>query len=117
MRSDQPFQRKISLPLRKTFPNIFKLVNSFFMLFFANLHFEWSLQKSKNFSELPVASPLIYASLRVTEAWLDSILQSLNAFGRCPDNLIPGCSANPAAGGASIEKYKALFELQNTPFP
>eukprot|EP00094_Tigriopus_californicus_P002839 TCALIF_02737-PA protein Name:"Similar to DMXL1 DmX-like protein 1 (Homo sapiens)" AED:0.22 eAED:0.22 QI:0/0.72/0.68/1/1/1/19/158/2211 len=66
--------------------------------------------------ELPVASPLIYASLRITESWLDSIQRVLNKFGKVPDNFIPGCYPNPNATGKAIEKYKCLFEPQNTPF-
>ena len=67
--------------------------------------------------ELPVASPLIYASLRITEAWLNSTLVSLDAFPSSPpDNFIPGCFPNPGASGPAIEKYKSLFQQQNTPF-
>ena len=67
--------------------------------------------------DLPVASPLIYASLRVTEAWLDSTLASLDAFGGgAPDGFIAGCFPDHSAAGPAIEKYRALFELQNTPF-
>ena len=68
-------------------------------------------------AELPVASPLIYASLRVTESWIDSTLDSLNKVGGPPDNFLPGCQANFSAPGPAIQKYKSLFELQNTPFP
>jgi hypothetical protein len=68
-------------------------------------------------SELPVASPLIYSCLRVTESWLDGILDTLNAFGKPPDQYIPGCSINSMASGPAIEKYKCLFEPQNHPFP
>ncbi len=69
------------------------------------------------FSELPVASPLVYASLRVTETWLDSVMDSLASFGQAPDNFIPGCFADPNATGPAISKYRGLFEPQNTPFP
>ena len=71
----------------------------------------------QTFSELPVASPLIYASLRVTEAWLSSLMASLKTHGAPPDNYIPGCFSNPLAAGPAIEKYRSLFEPQNTPFP
>ena len=67
-------------------------------------------------TELPVASPLIYACLRVTETWLDSALESINAFEKVPDNFIPGCFSNAMAPGPAIEKYRCLFELHNTPF-
>ncbi len=63
-----------------------------------------------------MASPLIYANLRVTEAWLSSIIGSLRVFGSAPANYIPGCFADLNASGPAIEKYKCLFEHQNTPF-
>ena len=65
-----------------------------------------------------MASPLIYAGLRTTEAWLDTTLASLNALGSAPDGFIPGCfpSAGVAPGHPAIEKYKAIFEPENTPF-
>jgi len=59
---------------------------------------------------------LIYASLRVTEAWLSSAEWALHAFNGPPDNFIPGCFSDPGAQGPAIGKYKALFEPQNTPF-
>ncbi len=68
------------------------------------------------FTELPVASPLIYACLRISEAWLSSALSALETFGVPPDDFIPGCFANPGAHGPAIEKYRSLFELHNTPF-
>ena len=64
-----------------------------------------------------MASPLIYASLRVTEAWLSSLMASLKTYGAPPDSYIPGCFSNPLATGPAIEKYRSLFEPQNTPFP
>lgn len=63
-----------------------------------------------------MASPLIYASLRITEAWLDAAMASINSFGGAPDNFISGCFPDQSAGGPAIEKYRALFELHNTPF-
>jgi hypothetical protein len=69
------------------------------------------------FAELPIASPLIYANLRVTEAWLSNIMATLRGFGSPPSNYIPGCFSNPTAAGPTIEKYRCLFEPHNTPFP
>ncbi len=69
------------------------------------------------FSELPVASPLAYACLRVTEAWKNAIFVQLASYGSPPNNFIPGCFAVQVSQGPAIDKYKALFEPQNTPFP
>ena len=68
------------------------------------------------FSELPVASPLVYACMRMTETWKEYALESINNFGQAPDDFIPGCFSNPSASGPAIEKYRCLFEPQNTPF-
>ena len=67
-------------------------------------------------SELPIASPLVYAALRMTETWKESVLESLMAFGQAPDSFIPGCFADSNATGPAITKYRCLFEPQNTPF-
>ena len=67
-------------------------------------------------SELPIASPLVYAALRMTETWKESVLESLTNFGQAPDSFIPGCFADSSATGPAITKYRCLFEPQNTPF-
>ena len=67
-------------------------------------------------TELPIASPLVYAALRMTETWKDSVLESLMNFGQAPDSFIPGCFADSNATGPAITKYRCLFEPQNTPF-
>ena len=67
-------------------------------------------------TELPIASPLVYASLRMTETWKESVMESLLNFGQAPDSFIPGCFVDPNATGPAITKYRGLFEPQNTPF-
>ncbi len=71
---------------------------------------------SKQNIELPIASPLVYAALRMTETWKDSVMQSLLQFGQAPESFIPGCFVDPNATGPAITKYRGLFEPQNTPF-
>ena len=67
-------------------------------------------------AELPIASPLVYASLRMTEIWKDSVMESLLNYGQAPESFIPGCFVDPSATGPAITKYRGLFEPQNTPF-
>ena len=52
----------------------------------------------------------------MTETWKHSVLSSLYAFSKVPDNFIPGCSVDPTATGPAITKYRCLFEVNNTPF-
>ena len=66
--------------------------------------------------ELPLASPLVYASLRMTETWKESVMESLVNYNHAPENFIPGCFADSSATGPAITKYRGLFEPQNTPF-
>ena len=89
-----------------------------------NIHFYFGIQhrfiKSSYcqniFSELPVASPLVYSCMRMTETWKEYALESIISFGQAPDDFIPGCFSNPSASGPAMEKYRCLFEPQNTPF-
>ena len=37
--------------------------------------------------------------------------------GKPPDNFIPGCFPDSTAVGPIINKYRAMLEVQNTPFP
>jgi len=67
-------------------------------------------------SELPLASPLVYASLKMTETWKESVMESLLSFNCAPDNFIPGCFADSNATGPAINKYRGMIEPQNTPF-
>ena len=67
--------------------------------------------------ELPLASPFIYKCLRTTEWWSDVIIERLMKDGKPPDNFIPGCFADSTATGPLINKYRAMLEPQNNPFP
>ena len=67
--------------------------------------------------ELPLASPFIYKCLRTTERWSDVIIERLMKDGKPPDNFIPGCFADSTATGPLINKYRAMLEPQNNPFP
>ena len=67
--------------------------------------------------ELPLASPFIYKCLRTTEQWSHAIIERLMKEGKPPDNFIPGCFSDSTATGPIINKYKAMLEPQNTPFP
>lgn len=67
--------------------------------------------------ELPLASPFIYKCLRTTERWSNVIIERLMKDGKPPDNFIPGCFADSTATGPIINKYKAMLEPQNNPFP
>eukprot|EP00090_Calanus_glacialis_P031935 TRINITY_DN5300_c0_g1_i1.p1 TRINITY_DN5300_c0_g1~~TRINITY_DN5300_c0_g1_i1.p1 ORF type:complete len:2845 (+),score=1055.83 TRINITY_DN5300_c0_g1_i1:272-8536(+) len=68
-------------------------------------------------AELPIASSLIYRCLRTTEHWSNIIVERLMRDGRPPDNFIPGCFSDSTATGPIINKYRAMLEPQNTPFP
>ena len=108
------FQTIIILSERKTY---FTFSHFVALLSFFRCH---SISKityvCKYFSELPVASPLVYACMRMTETWKEYAIESINSFGQAPDDFIPGCFPNPTASGPAIEKYRCLFEPQNTPF-
>ena len=67
--------------------------------------------------ELPIISSLVYKCLRTTEKWAQAVTERLMLDGKPPDNFIPGCYPDPAATGPLVNKYKAMLEIQNTPFP
>ena len=67
--------------------------------------------------ELPLASPFIYKCLRTTERWSHLIIERLMKDGKPPDNFIPGCFPDSTATGPKINKYKAMLEPHNNPFP
>ncbi|XP_040565654.1 dmX-like protein 2 isoform X5 [Lepeophtheirus salmonis] len=69
-----------------------------------------------SYEDLPVASPLIYGCLRATDNWLDAVNCKLHSFENKSEQLFPGCYADSSVHGPAIEKYKCLFEPQNTPF-
>ena len=59
---------------------------------------------------------MVYASLRMTETWKDSVMESILNFEQAPESFIPGCFVDSSATGPAITKYRGLFEPQNTPF-
>ena len=67
--------------------------------------------------ELPLVSPLIYKCLRTTERWSSLLNERLMKDGKPPDNFIPGCFPDSSATGPKINKYRAMLEPQNNPFP
>ena len=67
--------------------------------------------------ELPITSSLIYKCLRTTEKWAQVVTERLMRDGKPPDNFIPGCFPDSTATGPLINKYKAMLEPHNTPFP
>ena len=68
-------------------------------------------------AELAICSPLVYRCLRTTDLWANASADRLTRDGRPPDNFIPGCFPDPAAAGPIVNKYRAMLEQQNTPFP
>ena len=54
---------------------------------------------------------------RTTELWAITLEQRLTREGKPPDNFIPGCFPDSTAVGPIINKYRAMLEVQNTPFP
>ena len=54
---------------------------------------------------------------RTTELWANTLEQRLTQEGKPPDNFIPGCFPDSTAVGPIINKYRAMLEVQNTPFP
>lgn len=67
--------------------------------------------------ELPITSSLVYKCLRTTEKWAQAVTERLMQDGKPPDNYIPGCFPDPTSTGPLVNKYKAMLEAQNTPFP
>ncbi|XP_023930909.1 dmX-like protein 2 [Lingula anatina] len=65
--------------------------------------------------DLPVASPLLHATLKSLERWQLTLKRKLVQHGGPPDNYIPGCYMEPTSGPA-ILKYKGMLEPYNTPF-
>lgn len=68
------------------------------------------------FGDLPVASPLIHASLKALQHWLS---QQKNVLEKGPKvtDLLPNMTVdNFVQSGPAIHKYKVLLEGNNTPF-
>lgn len=71
---------------------------------------------SKKISELPVASPLVHATLRALSKWQNNLKLKIDSFGEVPADFIPGCFIESDIKGPPIHKYRTLLEKQNTPF-
>ncbi|KAG5839418.1 hypothetical protein ANANG_G00204760 [Anguilla anguilla] len=69
------------------------------------------------FSELPVTSPLVNASLKMLENWEHLLLERMNKFDGPPPNYIHTYPTDLSAGGGpAILRHKAMLEPENTPF-
>ncbi len=67
--------------------------------------------------ELPILSPIVHATLKTYESWLNTIRVQMNSFTSPPDDYIPGCSAaNSTFNGPKILKYQSMLDPANTPF-
>lgn len=68
--------------------------------------------------DLPTTSPLIHAMFKVIDIWIDYMRDYMDEFPNAPlPHFLPNTyveTTNP--GEPSIFKYKALLELNNTPF-
>lgn len=67
-------------------------------------------------AELPVASPLIHATLRTLAMWQEILRDELENRGPASVDYIPGCFIESEAKGPAIHKYRSLMEKNNTPF-
>ncbi|GFS07033.1 DmX-like protein 2 [Elysia marginata] len=66
-------------------------------------------------TELPNASPLLHAVMKVLDQWLEVLQSRLDLFGGAPSNYIPGLMIDVATG-QPLSKLQALFLTENTPF-
>lgn len=68
--------------------------------------------------DLPTISPLIHAMFKVIDIWTDYLCEYMDCFPNAPlAHFLPNSYVEPTQpGGPSIFKYKALLELNNTPF-
>lgn len=70
------------------------------------------------FIEVAVLSPMIHATAKTLEGWLELLKGKLNTFNGPPDNYIPGCnlSSSSFSTGPKIFKYQSMLDPKNTPF-
>ena len=70
------------------------------------------------FVEVAVLSPMIHATAKTLEGWLELLKVTLTAFNGPPDNYIPGCLLNSSnfSTGPKIFKYQSMLDPKNTPF-
>lgn len=69
-------------------------------------------------SDLPTISPSIHATLKTLDGWSDFMNRYLEGFEGPPPQLLPNVyvEATRTPGAPAMSKYKALLELNNTPF-
>ena len=69
-------------------------------------------------SDLPSISPSIHATLKTLNAWIDFMKKYMEDLEGPPAQFLPNVyvEATRTPGAPAITKYKALLELNNTPF-
>ncbi|OTF74396.1 hypothetical protein BLA29_004371, partial [Euroglyphus maynei] len=67
-------------------------------------------------ADLPTTSPLIHATLRTIFRWQCSLQFYMNEFTNLPDHFLPNMFVDNSRPSGSIQRYKSLFENNNTPF-
>lgn len=66
--------------------------------------------------DLPTTSPLIHSMMRTLARWQSSMQYYLNHFTNMPDHFLPNMYVDVDRPGPTIQKFKSLFEIGNTPF-
>ena len=68
--------------------------------------------------EVAVLSPIIHATIKTLEGWMELLRVKINEFNGPPDNFIPGCFLNQSTSsfGPKIFKYQSMLDPKNTPF-
>ncbi|KAH9413091.1 DmX-like protein 1 [Dermatophagoides pteronyssinus] len=67
-------------------------------------------------ADLPTTSPLIHSTLRTIFRWQCSLQFYMNEFTNLPDHFLPNMFVDSSRSSGSIQRYKSLFETNNTPF-
>ncbi|CAG2169135.1 unnamed protein product [Oppiella nova] len=68
-------------------------------------------------SDLPITSPLIHSVLKTLNGWETYMNDYMNEFNGPPIHFLPNTYVETnRLNGPAIHKYKALLELNNTPF-
>ncbi|KAH7643602.1 dmx-like protein [Dermatophagoides farinae] len=67
-------------------------------------------------TELPTISPFIHSTLRTIIRWQCSLQFYMNEFTNIPDHFLPNMFVDNSRSSGSIQRYKSLFENNNTPF-
>lgn len=68
-------------------------------------------------ADLPSISPFIHATLRTIVRWQCALQFYMNEFTNLPDHFLPNMFVDTEKTNAPVlQKYKSLFETNNTPF-